>query len=378
MALALKKEALAVASGDAVYSYSYSGHVMKLTERPGQVTSLTVYKGRLLDAGNYKGVRDTMTGETMAGKDAKWRRIAGLKYRTLFDETEKEVLYGSMESEENFGIFELIDTEGRHDRHTPRYYRNGRTNLLYGWNILIDGGDYFHPPDKTPVTRIADSYSGDITLAYGTEGFPVTAFIGLGDREYCFANPKRIFDCRILYAQGKKKKLIFELKTSFDHELDELGEVVSRHDDISLRRFNAVFDALKRSFPEEFFIYDRESRKYKIHQDVYGNGDNSSFQRIAMLRNLERHIRENEGVSALALADRHLFAGCMNGKLIIPSNELQRSDAHIKYEFKYPVNALCGITEELMNNGLRQKITRNIAMKAVHARSRSAALRRVA
>src|SRR3989304_6014860 len=96
----LKREALAVASGNEIHAYSYSGQVMRLAKRDGEVLSLTTYKGRLLDSGDYKGVRDTVTGQTVVGLNDKWRRIANLlNYTVPIWDDEKEVreetLYGA-------------------------------------------------------------------------------------------------------------------------------------------------------------------------------------------------------------------------------------------------------------------------------------------
>src|SRR3989338_8716652 len=136
--IALRKEGIAVASGNEVWAYSYSGELQRLCQRDGEVKSLTVYKGRLLDCGNYKGVKDTQTGRTYAGAGIEWRRIAAIRRKDFEEDRYEWKLYGAKENA--YGIYDIFDS--------CRYQgicldRNGRTDILFGSYLLFDGGEYF-------------------------------------------------------------------------------------------------------------------------------------------------------------------------------------------------------------------------------------------
>ena len=371
MPIALKKEAIAVASGNHVCVFSYSGNVSKLVERPGEVLGLTIYQGSLLDAGKYYGVRNTLEkGKVVAGKDSRWRRIATERMREDPLETGspvRETLYGAMETdyEDNFGIYELTDENGHpFDRYRLRgvHMRNGRTNVLAGWNVLIDAGDYYwYTSDRMPHTTLHSSFDYEVLiLGYGDEDFSPSAFAAVNNIDYYYCTPLKVLGCSL---EDPFSGSILTLP-EFEDERKQLSGLLFKKDELSFRRFNAIFYRVKKSIPESYIS--------GIHPLTHVKSADLSGRYIGgeLLFAVERYVGEKYGFSALAIADGNLLIGRNDGKLIDRS-------ANILHEFSHPVNALCTIPEEIFD-GLRQRVVRNIQMKAVHARAKPVAVRRAA
>lgn len=140
LAQKVEEEALAFSSDRSVYVYREGGKPACIARRQGRVKALAVYNGRLVDSGNYEGVRDTLTGQVIAGQDRRWNTLAvNLAVNAANLELTDEHLYGSVyrASEEDYGIWDI--NVGR-----IRFLRNGQTTVLFGGieNPLIDGGKY--------------------------------------------------------------------------------------------------------------------------------------------------------------------------------------------------------------------------------------------
>ncbi len=69
------EQALVFSSGRSVYAFAY-GRAQCIATRPGNVMALKTHEGRLLDAGNYEGVRDTLEGNVVLGNGFQWTRLA--------------------------------------------------------------------------------------------------------------------------------------------------------------------------------------------------------------------------------------------------------------------------------------------------------------
>lgn len=118
--------ALVIGSGRGIYVWAY-GRPQCIATRGRHVQTLALHNGRVVDGGNYNGVRDTVEGTIVAGGFNSWRRIAS-RYG---------MLYGAIQTEspDFFGIWDVVNQS----RVTKR---TGLTNVLVGMPRLLDAGDY--------------------------------------------------------------------------------------------------------------------------------------------------------------------------------------------------------------------------------------------
>src|SRR3989338_538856 len=358
--IALRKEGIAVASGNEVWAYSYSGELQRLCQRDGEVKSLTVYKGRLLDCGNYKGVRDTQTGRTYAGAGIEWRRIAAIR-RKDFDKGRHEwKLYGAKEN--SHGIYDIFDS----CQHTGMFLdRNGRTYILFGWGLLFDGGEYFtygmgKEMDRSPgVSHDQIEYK----ICYYSEEEPITAGAAYGETIY-YTTPLKLFMKDGWFSDGQYS--LFALQTEIAKTSEEIRKILFFKTDSDWEQFCSIARRLRLRLPAESFTYEGKTR------GVTEKPSDGYYRPIDQIyKNLLAYIRDNEGFSAVASADRIIFLGTMDGRLIAPHMHPQE-----RHKFKHKINALCTIPEETMNDGIRQKAARRIQMRAVHAMRGRAVVKR--
>lgn len=123
-------EAIAVASGRRIYAYlESSGRMECIANRPGQVRTLEIYRDRLIDGGNYHGIKDTLAGKTLTGGFQRWNNLTTCHGR----------LFGSVDPRISslHGIWELKEKNVALYRERP-----GPTRILACDGVLLDSGDY--------------------------------------------------------------------------------------------------------------------------------------------------------------------------------------------------------------------------------------------
>jgi hypothetical protein len=365
----LSTEAVAVAAGNHIYCYSYSGNVRKIAERSGAVRALTIYHNRLLDCGNYKGIRDTLTNELVAGNGDQWSHIATTHYKRDEGSTDRpsELLYGVNDKELN--IFRLTEheTRGRAGTYYTAYDRNGQTTVLHGCGpILYDGGKYYYyggRDEKTYEYHVKDSFSEDFLVAFGAATEPVTALASLRGERYTtfwYTTPTTIMKHAWQYPYGGTREL-HRLKTPLTQFLHteplfapSQGDLIRRKRTATMHKFSQLTNT---AVPE----LDVSASRWGLH----------------FSQHVVDHIAAHEGYSAVAYAEKLLFVGRATGELAT-LDAWQTAMPEQVQVFQQPIAALCTINEETFDDGLRQKVTRAIQMRALHAQKRPAALRRAA
>ena len=215
------------------------------------------------------------------------------------------------------------------------------------------------------------SYDFDETVCWGFENWPITSVTAIKTRNkdwFFYSTPGQVFSYQ-RWIPREKRTLIFKLKSDLMDSLNELPKTWLRDDETGWQNFDCLFKRLQLRLPRDYLAEIvgaklTETNKREVVRDVE--------------RAMRCYLTEKEGFSALAFADGILFAGCRNGSLIIPDEHLQQEGKHAVRQFRYPINAMCTIDEETMESGIRQKVTRNIQMKAVHAKQKPVAMRKAA
>lgn len=160
------EQVLVFSSGRSIYAFAY-GRAHCIATRSGKVTALKVHDGRLLDAGDYEGVIDTLEGRAVSGNEFRWTHLAEHNGRLVGvgRPTGFRPLYGINDAETGNILW--------------RY--RGTTTLLANVPFLINSGDY---TDKIRdgFSENGHPYPPDFYRRHTYRGRTIWRFLHDGDR----------------------------------------------------------------------------------------------------------------------------------------------------------------------------------------------------
>lgn len=187
----VEEEVLAFSSGRSVYVFD-DGKPFCIAHRPRIVRALINYNGRLIDSGNYEGVRDTLTGQVIAGETKAWNGLG------IFS----ELLCGSVANaeEDDYGIWDL-------NRDEVISSRNGQTTLLFGklGEVLFDSGEYINYTDGPKLDYELMVYNDRTGLILD---YPFTAGTWRSNRHYIVASNDRAIEYEFFDPPKFVKKIL--------------------------------------------------------------------------------------------------------------------------------------------------------------------------
>ncbi len=396
------KEALGIASGNSIYVWAYD-RPQCVARRPRKVSSIEVHNESLLDAGNYNGVRDTLTGEIRYGPFQSWNNIRD----------HKDTLFGTVNTKnpQFYGVWDVKSMERVRKR-------NGRTILLGSGSSLMDSGEYItdeefreHHWHGTPILkRDADIYDAlqNVPLTSGSfvdrfsavipceDGILTAASDEVDKRTRTGISLAKPFDsATVLYMLDSD---IYQLWNQFSDLSSKYSYSHANRKDV-WEQFREMFIKHKDSFPKGFSYireeiddgiyarpvkieplpFEEACRRYRFafrgfREAPVNSRTREGFHLIPILRHasiflLFHHYKKNR-IQALADMNDAILVGGRSKRLEIADSKLQKEGQNILYEFSHPINSMVKIPIEVYNEGIRQKILKDMGRRAYFARNR--------
>jgi hypothetical protein len=368
----LTQEALVIAVGKGIVACAYTGATTPLAKRSGDVLALTVHQGRLLDSGNYFGVKDTVTHEKIAGRTMRWSRLTSVPYTY----TDLAGLYAAPllgpdidHDDERYGIYCLTGIP------IQVYRRYGPTTILTNTPALLDCGQYYADesyPTETWVAESANHRYGAGWRIFGDHWEPFTTAMQRGSSLY-LATTSKLF--RLDEEDLTGIRTHEELEGFIDYRLQHpLLDLFSAFREDAYYGEGSLFKhKTGRILDEAESLVDGAKLK-QCYRNVWWHGPDrwgtNLFRRYSALTD---YFYKYIGISAVSVAEGELYIGCNDGKLISPSYT-NKVGTDIIRQFTSPINAMCVLPEELLS-GVRARILRGIETRALHAQKKFQGLR---
>jgi hypothetical protein len=367
-------QALVLASGRSIYIWDYDKPQF-IARRTGRVRDLTVYKDRLVDVGNYDGVRETLSGWPISGRGAAWDCVTSA-------DVNGECLVGGMGHEAygapiNYGIWDIEKDE-------RIMHRGGPTKILHGSPFLMDGGDYifyenqqdnlliqtldnkvlFNTSIKRPVTAVADWNGGFGPRSLIANGLNLYLLDPLEDHThsagYQYHNDRYALwkqfsqiERRFMFEAGERPFLWQQFCQLYqENKAYALKTVEVKSHDLS-------------GYPGE--LVKVKSEDYEVAQRRIG--DLVRFMNCYANQFLDMVYTKEAITGIQQLGPRELVLGTNSGRLELISKGSDQLNTELIHQFREPISTVLGIPREVYNDGLRDKVVREVTRKAYFAKA---------